>query len=54
MPKLKEGDKVKFNDGDPTIYVVYAVYEEGVSLALPDYSDVEQDNIISPDELTKI
>lgn len=51
---LKEGDKVKYKDGDPRIFTVYAVYEEGISLSLADYPDVEQDNIIDPNEVILI
>lgn len=51
---LEKGDKVKFKDGDPTTYIVYEVYKAGVSLALPDYSDVEQDQIVSFSQLTKV
>ena len=41
---FKPGDKVKYKDGDPIIYYVYAVYSPTkLSLGLADYPDTEQD-----------
>lgn len=52
---IKAGDKVKYNDGDPAIYTVYAVYAKNkVSLSLQDYQDIEQDIKTDIKDITKI
>lgn len=53
--KLKAGDKVKFKDNDPSIYVVYHVYSNtSVSLGLGEYPDVEQDNQVNINQLERV
>ena len=48
----KQGDAVKYNDGDPRTFVVYQIYSDtGLSLALADYPDTEQDTLTSIDEI---
>lgn len=52
QPKYLPNDKVKYRDGDPLTYIVYANYPNGmVSLALHDYPDTEADYQVSETEL---
>lgn len=48
----KEGDKVKYTDGDPRTFTVYAIYSPTtLSLAIYRYPDTEQDYIIDIDKI---
>lgn len=49
---FKAGDKVRYNDGDPRTFIVYAIYSPTeVSLGLADYPDTEQDVMTSINEI---
>lgn len=55
LPKYKEGDKVRYKEGDPRTYTVYAVYSPTeVSLALPQYPDTEQDDLTDVNDIESI
>ncbi len=52
---IKAGDKVKYLDGDPHVYRVYAVYTPTkVSIGLRDYPDTEQDFMTNIKEIQKV
>lgn len=52
---FKQGDKVKFKDGDPRTFLVYDTYgDTQVSLSLINYPDVEQDGMVSVNRLEKV
>jgi len=49
---IKLGQKVRYKDGDPRIFKVYAIYPNNrVSLGLYDYPDTEQDYQVSLNDL---
>lgn len=55
MFSLKAGDFVKYKDGDPRTFSVYAVYSPTkVSLGLAKYPDVEQDYQVDVKRLRKV
>jgi len=52
---LAPGDRVRYVDGDPRIFTVYAVYSPtGVTLGLADYPDTEQDWQTDISEIEKV
>lgn len=52
---FKAGQKVKYRDGDPRQFIVYAVYDATrVSLALADWPDVEQDSMTNIKEIEAV
>lgn len=52
---FKAGDKVRYKDGDPRIFTVYAIYSPTeVSLSLYHYPDIEQDYMTDINKIEKI
>ena len=52
---FKPGDKVRYKDGDTTVYTVIGVYsDEKVSLSLADYPDTEQDSLTNINRIEKV
>lgn len=50
----KPGDRIKFKDGDNSVYVVYAIYgNDSVSLGLHDYPDTEMDFQVNINKIKK-
>ena len=48
------GERVKFKDGDPRIFVVHTIYsEKELSLGLYNYPDTEMDCITNINEIIK-
>ncbi len=52
---FKQGDKVKFKDGDTRTFLVYDTYgDTQVSLSLLHYPDTEQDYMVRVSLLEKV
>lgn len=49
---LKQGDRVRYKDGDTREFIVHTIYKNGfISLGLYDYPDTEQDNMVEGSKL---